>query len=91
MVACKTLGYADYILSFELHFCDVKTTDLNKFENNPKKPEPLEIKISSSDSLKENISKRNFSETSLYPVDTRRRFNVYKTAIRRRRRRIDVL
>ena len=26
-----------------------------------------------------------------YPVDTRRRFNVYKTSIRRRRRRIDVL
>ena len=25
------------------------------------------------------------------PVDTRRRFNVYKTSIRRRRRRIDVL
>ena len=25
-----------------------------------------------------------------YPVDTRRRFNVYKTSIRRRRRRIDV-
>ena len=27
----------------------------------------------------------------LVPVDTRRRFNVYKTSIRRRRRRIDVL
>ena len=26
-----------------------------------------------------------------HPVDTRRRFNVYKTSIRRRRRRIDVL
>ena len=26
-----------------------------------------------------------------YPVDTRRRFNVYKTSIRHRRRRIDVL
>ena len=26
-----------------------------------------------------------------FPVDTRRRFNVYKTSIRRRRRRIDVL
>ena len=28
---------------------------------------------------------------SLYPVDTRHRFNVYKTSKRRRRRRIDVL
>ena len=28
---------------------------------------------------------------SLYPIDTRRRFNVYKTSARRRRRRIDVL
>ena len=28
---------------------------------------------------------------SLYPIDTRRRFNVYKTSVRRRRRRIDVL
>ena len=26
-----------------------------------------------------------------HPVDTRRRFNVFKTSIRRRRRRIDVL
>ena len=26
-----------------------------------------------------------------YPVDTRHRFNVYKTSIQRRRRRIDVL
>ena len=29
--------------------------------------------------------------TLTYPVDTRRRFNVYKTPIRGRRRRIDVL
>ena len=28
---------------------------------------------------------------SVVPVDTRRRFNVYKTSIRRHRRRIDVL
>ena len=27
----------------------------------------------------------------IYPVDTRRRFNVYKTSIRRQRRCIDVL
>ena len=26
-----------------------------------------------------------------FPVDTRRRFNVYKTSMRRRRRHIDVL
>ena len=26
-----------------------------------------------------------------FPVDTRRRFNLYKTSMRRRRRRIDVL
>ena len=29
--------------------------------------------------------------SSLYPVDTRRRFSAYKTSIRRRRRGIDVL
>ena len=32
---------------------------------------------------------RIFSE-HLFPIDTRRRFNVYKTSIRRRRRLIDV-
>ena len=31
------------------------------------------------------------TSNSLYPVDTRRRFNVYKASIRRGRRRIDVL
>ena len=31
------------------------------------------------------------SFTGYNPVDTRHRFNVYKTSIRRRRRRIDVL
>ena len=32
-----------------------------------------------------------FSKKRSYPVDTRRRFNVYKTSIRRRQGRIDVL
>ena len=34
---------------------------------------------------------QKISSYSNIPVDTRRRFNVYKTAIRHRRRRIDVL
>ena len=35
----------------------------------------------------------NCNKISIFanPLDTRRRFNVYKTSIRRRRRRIDVL
>ena len=32
-----------------------------------------------------------FKKEHYNPVDTRRRFNVYKASIRRRRRRIDVL
>ena len=32
-----------------------------------------------------------FKNSSYFPVDTRRRFNVYKTSMRRHRRLIDIL
>ena len=40
--------------------------------------------------IQENANKVKFKIQS-FPVDTRRRFNVYKTSIQRRRHRIDVL
>ena len=57
-----TLEYADYLLSFELVYRDIKATNLNTVENETIKSKLLDTAFSLLDTFKRNKPKYNLSE-----------------------------
>ena len=58
----QTLEYADYMVSFELLYRDIKTTNLNTLQNETIKSKLLGTAFSSFDTFKKNKPKNNLSE-----------------------------
>lgn len=61
----KTLDYANYMVSFEVLFRNIKTSILNTLENEPIKLKLLDTAFSLFDAIKKNKTKSNLSETEL--------------------------
>ena len=67
----KTLEYADYMVSFELLYRDIKTTNLNTIQNETIKTKLLDTAFSSFDTFKKkNKAKNNFRETELQTLNS---------------------
>ena len=63
----QTLEYADYMVSFELLYRDIKTTNLNTLQNETIKSKLLDTAFSS---FKKNKPKNNLSEIELQALNS---------------------
>ena len=66
----KTLEYADYMVSFELLYRDIKTTYLNTLQNETIKSKMLDTAFSSFDTFKKNKPKSNLNEIELQVLNS---------------------
>ena len=67
----ETLEYADYMVSFELLYRDIKTTNLNTLQNETIKSKLLDTAFSSFDTFKKKSKlKNNFTEIELQALNS---------------------
>ena len=66
----KTLEYGYYMVSFELLYRDIKTTNLNTLQNETIKSKLLDTAFSSFYKFKKNKSKNDLSETELQALNS---------------------
>ena len=66
----KTLENADYMVSFELLYQDIKTANLNTLQNETIKPKMLDTAVSLFDTFKKNKPQNNLSKIELQALNS---------------------
>ena len=64
------MEYADYMVSFELVYRDIETTNLNTLQNEAIKSKLLDTAFSSFDTVKKNKPQNNLSELELKALNS---------------------
>ena len=71
----KNLEYADYMVSFELLFRDINTTNLSNIQNETIKSKLRDIAFSSFNSFNKNKPKNNLTEAELHALNSLKQNN----------------